>query len=210
MFHDRREAGRLLAEKLERYRGAHDVVVVGLPRGGVVCADEIAKALELPLDIIVPRKIGAPENKEFAIGAITEDEMEVLDDDTIETLNISRSSMKKAIEREMREAKRRLATYRHGRPPLDLSGKTVIIVDDGIATGLTMRASIQTAQRRGATKIVIAVPVLSNDTVQLLVRVCDELVYLDAPTYFGAVGMFYERFNQITDEEVMSTMNKRR
>lgn len=202
LFRDRHDAGKQLGTELKKYDRDPNAMVIGLPRGGVVTAAEVAKTLHLPLDIIVPRKIGAPGNPEFAIGAITEDGDPVLDEHILAMYGISSEQVQNIIQQERTEAARRLSVYRKNRPPLDLLGKTAILVDDGIATGATMRAAILSAKRKNAKKIVVATPVIASDTAEKLKTEADEVVALHAPEYFGAVGRFYETFDQTTDEEV--------
>ncbi len=208
IFKDRTDAGQKLAVALKQYKNAADTLILALPRGGVVVGFEVAKTLNLPLDIVVPRKIGAPGNPEFAIGAITETGEGIFDETTIATYGISQEYLDATIQKEKIEAERRLKLYRGTRPPLDLKNKTVLIVDDGLATGLTMRAAIKTVKQYGANKIVVAVPVTPPDTAELIKKEVDELIYLDAPILFGAVGAFYEEFAQTTDEEVVELLQK--
>lgn len=205
IFKNRTDAGLKLAEKLEKYKDVPNTVVLALPRGGIVVGYEVAKILNLPLDIVVPRKIGAPGNPEFAIGAVTESGEVILNE---EVLGISDEYLKTEVEKEKQEAERRLKLYRGGRPPLDLKNKTVIISDDGLATGLTMRAAIATAKKLGAKKIVVAIPVAPPDAVELIKKEVDEIFYLDASPLFGAVGAFYQEFGQTTDEEVIDLLKQ--
>jgi putative phosphoribosyl transferase len=207
-FLNRQDAGQKLAQVLKRYKNATNTIILALPRGGVVTGFEVAKTLNLPLDIVVPRKIGAPENPEFAIGAITETGEGIFDETTIATYGITRSYLDNEIAKEKIEAERRLKLYRGFRPPLNLTNKTVIIVDDGLATGLTMRAAITTVKKMGAAKIIVAIPVTPPDTAELIKKEADEIFYLDAPPLFGAVGAFYEEFAQTTDEEVIDLLKK--
>lgn len=206
IFSNREDAGRKLAEKLGKYKGKPDVVLLGLPRGGVVTANEVVKRLKLPLDIIVPRKIGAPGNPELAIGAITESGEGIFDEEIIKYVGADREYVERTVEDEKKEAQRRLKVYRGGRPPVDLREKTVILIDDGIATGSTMRAAIASVKAKKAGKIVVAVPVLARDTVKKIEKEVDELIYVDAPLFFGAVGSFYRTFDQTEDEEVIKIM----
>lgn len=205
-FRNRTDAGRKLAAALERYRTTKDAVIIALPRGGVVVGAEVAKALSLPLDIVVPRKIGAPGNPEYAIGAITESGEPVWDRQSVSLTDASEEYLHKTVEREQKEAQRRLTTYRGDRPPRTLRGKTVILVDDGIATGLTMRAAIATIRSEGAARTVLAVPVAAADSLGQLRREVDDVVCLYAPQWFGAVGAFYDAFEQTSDEEVVALL----
>ena len=208
VFSDRKDAGRKLAKKLEKYKEDPNAVLLGLPRGGVVTAYEISRKLKLPLDIVVPRKIGAPGNPELAIGAITESGEGIFNEETVQYTGASKEYIDKTVAEEKKEAQRRLDTYRGGKPGIDLKGKTVILVDDGIATGSTMRAAIVSAKAKKAAKVVVAVPVLPRDNVKKFEKEADELIYLDAPLFFGAVGAFYEKFDQTEDKEVVEIMKK--
>jgi putative phosphoribosyl transferase len=208
VFENRIDAGRQLAVALEKYKNTENAVILALPRGGVVVGFEVAKVLNLPLDIVVPRKIGAPGNPEFAIGAITETGEGIFDKTTITAYGINQEYIDNTVAAEKKEAERRLKTYRGARPPLDLKNKIVIIVDDGLATGLTMRAAIKTVKKYGAQKIVVAIPVTPPDTAEIIKKEVDEIIYLDAPPFFGAVGAFYEEFGQTTDEEVVELLER--
>jgi putative phosphoribosyl transferase len=208
IFKNRVEAGQKLAEKLKNYKDKKDIIILALPRGGVVTAYAVAKELNLPLDLVVPRKIGAPFNEEYAIGAITESGEGIFDQEAIATVGATKEYLDKKITEEKKEALRRLKTYRKNRPPLDLKDKTVIIIDDGIATGLTMRAAIKSVKEKNAKKIIVAVPVTAKESLETVKKEVDEVIYLDAPEYFGAVGAFYENFGQTTDEEVIDLMEK--
>lgn len=207
-FKDRKEAAQLLAQKLERYVDLPDGIVLGLPRGGVVTAFEIARSLRLPLDIVVVRKIGFPGNEEFAIGAIDENGKGLFNENIIKQYQVSEHYLNQAILQEKREAKRRLEVYRKGLPPLDLQGKTVILADDGIATGFTVRAAIKSVRSKGAKRVILAIPVAPVDVINALKREVDEVVVLDIPTPFMAVGLFYDKFPQTTDEEVIDLLHR--
>ncbi|MDP2181026.1 MAG: phosphoribosyltransferase family protein [Actinomycetota bacterium] len=202
MFRDRHDAGRQLAEELARFVGASDVVVLGIPRGGVVVGEEIARRLELPLDIIVTSKIGAPGNPEYAVGAVDPDGAVIANPyagySTAELEHLGRS-VRETIER-------RVQMYRSGRDDLDLEGKTVILVDDGIATGLTAMAAVEYIYRHGAKEIVLAVPVIASDTADRLEEMVDELITVEEPDIFYAVGQFYRSFEQTSDDEVLSAL----
>lgn len=201
IFKNRIEAGQKLAEKLGAYKNKKDAIVLALPRGGVVLGAEIAKILDLPLDIIVPRKIGHPENPEYAIGAITETGEGIFNE--AERARVDPKWLEGEIEKEKKEAQRRLKTYRGDRPPLNLKNKTVLIIDDGIATGLTMRAAIVSVRAQNPKKTVVAVPVSAQDSAETIKKEADDLVVLNTPLFFGAVGAFYENFPQTEDEEVV-------
>lgn len=195
-----------MAAALKKYNNSPNTIILALPRGGVVVGYEVAKKLNLPLDIVVPRKIGAPANPEFAIGAITEQGVGVFDEMIIGAYGITESYLQNEIKKEKAEAERRQKLYRGGRPPLDLKNKTVIIVDDGLATGLTMRAAVKSIKKSGTAKIIVAIPVTSPEAAELVKKEVDEIIYLEAPAFFGAVGSFYEEFGQTTDEEVIDLL----
>lgn len=205
-FRDRIDAGQKLALVLSEFAGKADTVVVALPRGGVVVGSEIADVLKLPLDIVVPRKIGFPGNPEFAIGAVAEEGEGIFDHEIIRQFGIPWKYIEEEIDKGRREAKRRLVLFRGENPPLDLREKTVILVDDGIATGATMRAAVLTLRKRGAAQIVVAVPVAASDSLARIEKEADRLVVLYAPDIFHAVGQFYAAFDQTTDEEVIELM----
>jgi putative phosphoribosyl transferase len=206
MFKDREEAGKRLASLLSAYKNAPDTLVLALPRGGVIVGAVLAQALHLPLDILSARKIGAPFNREFAIGAITETGEGVFSHDIIERLNISQEYLKTTIEREKQEALRRSEHYRQGKRALDVAHKTVILVDDGVATGSTLFAAIQSLKKKQTARLIVAVPVAPPDTFQKIEAEVDEAYAILKPPSFFAVGQFYERFGQTTDEEVIALL----
>jgi putative phosphoribosyl transferase len=209
LFKDRRDAGQKLAERLIQYKNKKDTIILGLPRGGVVVADEVASFLNLSLDLVVPRKIGAPGNPEYAIGAITEDDEGIFNMEVITTYGISSEYLKNEIEKEKREAERRLKIYRGKRPTLKtFKSKIVILIDDGIATGLTMKTAIRSVKKKGATKVIVAVPVAARDSLSEIKKEVDEIICLYSPEFFGAVGAFYEEFGQTEDGEVIEIMKK--
>lgn len=208
IFTDRKEAGEKLAEKLSAYKNSRDTIIMALPRGGVVIGFEIAKDLHLPLDIVVPRKIGAPYNPELAIGAITEDGQGIFHQEIIEMYGISPTYIAQEIEKEKKEAQRRLKLYRNNLPPTNLQGKTVLLVDDGIATAATIRAAIISVRVKQPSKIIVVTPVISPDSLEKIRKEVDEVIVLDAPYDFRAVGQFYKYFPQTTDEEVINLMKK--
>ncbi len=208
LYKDRIDAGRQLSEALQEYVGAADTIIIALPRGGVVVGYETARALNLPLDIVCPRKIGAPYNEEFAIGAITETGEGIINQEYVRDLQVSEEYLKKTIEEETQKAKWRLDHYRKGRPPRNLKNKRVIIVDDGLATGSTMRAAIKTVRAEQAREIIMAIPVSPPDTLEKLKNEVDKAVCLAAPHSFFAVGQFYNLFDQTSDEEVISLLEK--
>ena len=203
-FHNREEAGQQLAEKLAKYK-REKAVILALPRGGVVLGVEIAKALEAPLDLVIPRKIGHPHNPEYAIAAVTESGKLVANETEIAAFDPE--WFERAVQKEISEAKRRRQTYLQGKNPALLKGKTAIIVDDGVATGLTMRAAIKDVRARDPERIVVAIPVTPKDTAGILQREADELVVLDIPAmYLGAVGAYYQEFTQVEDGEVIKIL----
>ncbi len=198
-FENRKEAGIELAEKLERFKGK-DAVVLALPRGGVVVGYEIAKSLNIPLDIIITRKIGHPRSPEYAICAIAEDGHKLCNDKELN--NVDKEWFKKECIREQEEAKRRREIYTKDKRE-KLGGRTAIIVDDGVATGLTLRLAIEEVKHEKPKKIVVAVPVAPRETAEEVSREVDEFVTLEAPAiYLGAVGAYYREFDQVGDEEV--------
>lgn len=206
IFHDRAAAAELLVKKLTQFKSKPGTIVLALPRGGVVLGKIIADKLQLPLDIVVPRKIGAPENEEYAIGAITESGETVWNE--VERARVSASYVAKVIAEQQAEAKRRLALYRPPQKPRELRGKTVLLVDDGIATGLTIKAAIATVKQEGAAKIIIAVPVCPPDSKPELEALVDQVIVLNTPVIFGAIGNFYEQFGQVEDNEVIALLKK--
>ena len=208
IFKNRQDAGQKLAEKLSEFTNQKDTIILALPRGGVVTAFEIAKELNLPLDLVVPRKIGAPDNEEYAIGAITETGEGIFNQEAIVSLGVSQEYLNKKVAAEKKEAVRRLKTYRQDRTALNLKNKTVIIVDDGIATGLTMLAAIKSVKEKKAKKIIVAVPVSAKDSIEAIEKEVNEVICLQAPIFFGAVGAFYQDFGQTTDGEVIDLMKK--
>lgn len=205
LFKDRQEAGQKLAKILEDFKGKN-AIVLALPRGGVVVGAEIARALDLPLDIIVVRKIGLPESEEYAIGAIDIDGDGVWNEEELKKVN--KEWLAQKIQKEKEEAERRLNLYRQGRAPLDLKGKIAIIVDDGIATGLTIKSAIRYAQKLGAQKVVVASPMAPQETVDDLKKEADEIRVLETPAFFFAIGQFYEAFPQVEDEEVVKILKQ--
>lgn len=203
-FADRQDAGHQLAKALADHRRKKAVVVVALPRGGVVLGRVVADALQVPLDLVVPRKIGAPGNEEYAIGAITEEGDAVWNE--AEKALADTVYLESEVRKQQAEARRRLDLYRAGLPPRDLRGKTAIVVDDGVATGYTMLAAVATIRAAGAARIVIAVPVAPSDSVEKLKTAVDEVVVLETPRLFFAIGAFYGEFGQVDDETVIKLM----
>ncbi|MFQ5859048.1 MAG: phosphoribosyltransferase [Anaerolineae bacterium] len=206
LFADRQEAGQQLAERLEQLHLADDVLVLALPRGGVPVGYEVACALRVPLDVFVTRKIGAPENPEFAIGAVASDGTLILDERVVEQLGIPDDYVLSETEHQLMEIERRMGAYRGDRPPLQVEGRTVILVDDGIATGSTVRASLQALRKGNPGRLILAVPVGPPQTIEELRSLADEVVVLATPEPFWAVGRFYQSFEQTTDEQVVELL----
>jgi predicted phosphoribosyltransferase len=205
-FSDREDAGKQLAEALQKYK-EKDVVVYALPRGGVVCGAEVAKALGAPLDLLIGRKIGHPHNEEYAIGAVAEDGCSIMNENEIAEAN--KKWLAEAIDGQKKEARRRREKYLGDRSPIAADGKTAIIVDDGLATGLTMRLAIKELKPRNPKKIIVAVPVSPADTAEELKKEVDDVVALEAgPMFLGAIGTYYKNFPQLEDAEVIALMKK--
>lgn len=206
LYRDRADAGRELSRKLYLYRDRADVVVLGLPRGGVPVAFEVAQALRAPLDVFVVRKLGTPGQPELAMGAIASGGVRVLNEDVVKALHIPDAMIEEAAQFESEELRRREQTYRGHRPPVEVRGKTVILVDDGLATGSTVRAAAAASRQAGAQKIVVAVPVAAAASCEILRREVDELVCGAMPEPFWAVGEWYRDFEQTSDEEVRTLL----
>jgi len=207
IFANRTEAGQKLALRLRKYANRDDVIVLGVPRGGVPVAFEVAKGLRAPLDVFVLRKLGVPGREEFAFGAIASGGVRILDRDTVEGLGITGLDIQRVTLAEEKELERREQAYRGARPPLDISGLTAILVDDGIATGSSMRAAIRALRQMKPSRIVIAVPVAPVSTCNRLQLEADELVCLEMPEPFYGVGQFYDDFSQVSDEEVKDLLD---
>lgn len=207
LFIDRYDAGKKLVYPLIKYQNQPDTVVLGLPRGGVVVAYEVAHGLHLPLDITCPRKIGSPINPELAIGAITETGETFFNEDLIQRLAVPQSYILREMEKEKKVAIARTELYRRGKEPLDVKNKIVILVDDGLATGATMKAAIQSIKKSGAAKIIVAVPVGPSDTLHEIKQLVDEAICLATPAFFSAVGQFYENFLSTEDSEVIALLS---
>ena len=206
-FANRVDAGKRLTSELRNLIGKN-AIVLAIPRGGVVVGYEIAKALNLPLDVIIPRKIGAPDNPELAIGAMTEDGSIILDKNLVSYLGVSQDYIGEASEQQKNEILRRLKLYRGNELYPNLRGKDVIIVDDGIATGSTMKAALASVKNKGARTVIVAVPVGPPSTIDELKKQADKVVCPYTPEYFQAIGQFYVDFEQTTDEEVIQLLKQ--
>jgi len=208
IFRDRTDAGRFLAKKLARYQGRSDVLVLALPRGGVPVAFEVAKFLEAPLDVFLVRKLGFPGHEEAAMGAIASGGVIVLNEDMLHGISIPDYIIQDVAQRERQELKRREELYRAGKPDIDVQGRTIILVDDGLATGSTMRAAARALRKQNPQRLIVAVPVGAPDTCEEFRSEVDEVICGAAPDAFRAVGMWYEDFSQTTDEEVQSLLDE--
>ncbi len=208
LFQNRSEAGRVLAERVRPYVRDPDVLVLALPRGGVPVAFEVARALGAELDVFLVRKLGMPGEEELAIGAIASGGIRVLNRELIDHLHVSEDVIDRATEREARELERREELYREGRPAIPVHGRTVVVVDDGLATGASMLAASRALRSQGAKKIIVAVPVAARQTCDQLRREVDEIVCAETPQPFAAVGIWYEDFSQTTDEEVRELLEQ--
>lgn len=207
LFRDRKDAGVQLAEKLAAYAQDPTVLVLGLPRGGVPVAYEVARALGAPLDVFVVRKLGVPGHRELAMGAIASGGVRVINPDVLRTLNISSVVIEMAAAQEQQELERQERAYRDDRPFPDLKDRTVIIVDDGLATGSTMRAAVQALRKSGPARVIVAVPVGAAETCRSLAQEADEVVCCSIPDSFYAVSIWYEQFDQTTDQEVRDLLD---
>ena len=208
IFADRREAGRFLAGKLTDYADRPDVLVLALPRGGVPVAYEVARALHAPLDVFLVRKLGLPGREELAMGAIASGGVLVLNEDVVRALRIPQDVLESVIVAEQEELERRERIYRGDRPPPDVRGRTVILVDDGLATGSTMRAAVAALRRQAPARIVVAVPIGAPETCAEFEREADDVVCAVTPQPFHAVGLWYGDFSQTTDEEVHDLLER--
>lgn len=207
-FRDRREAGQKLAEALSFLEGRKDVLVLGIPRGGVVVAAEVARALGAPLDVFITRKIGAPGNPELAIGAVASSGELVIDEGLVLGLGVSPRYVEEETERQKQEIARQMTLYRGHRPPPQLTGKTVVLIDDGVATGATTLAALRALRATDPAELILAIPVGPPDTVERLSAEADRVVCLHTPAWFWAVGAFYEDFSQTPDEEVIRLLQE--
>jgi len=210
IFANRQEAGRLLAAELTKYADRDDAIVLGLPRGGVPVAAEVARALRLPLDVLVVRKLGAPGQEELAIGAIGEGGVRVVNEQLVRNLGLDDGDINRIAAKEERELRRRVSAYRGRHEALAVEDKIVLLVDDGVATGATMRAGLQALKAAGAARVIAASPVGAADSVAVLEEDADEVVVLQTPEWFSAVGQWYEDFGQTTDDEVRGILAENR
>jgi putative phosphoribosyl transferase len=206
-FEDRKAAGRALAEHLRGYVGRSDVLVLALPRGGVPVAFEVAEALGAPLDLFLVRKLGTPGHPELAMGAIASGGIRVLNEDVIRWHGITSAAIDAVAREEQQELERREAAYRGGRPPVAIEGRVIILIDDGVATGSTMRAAVQAVRQRKPASVVVAVPVGARETCEELSAIADEVVCARTPAPFAAVGQWYLNFEQTSDEQVRQLLS---
>lgn len=206
MFIDRSDAGRALASRLSQYRGRDNVIVLGLPRGGVPVAYEVARALNAPLDVLVVRKLGLPSQPELAMGAIASGGASYINQEVIGLAQVRRAQLDEVVARESEELRRRELLYRKDRPPLELRGRVVIVVDDGIATGASMHAAALALRTLAPEKLIVAVPVAPPDAAQRLGDAVDEFICIESPEGFAAVGQFYQQFGQTSDAEVCTLL----
>lgn len=206
MFQDRTDAGRQLADLLRREDVEVDIVL-GIPRGALPVARPVADGLGVPLDIVVASKIGSPNNPELAVGAVASDGTSWLNEELVDRLNVSDEYVERERDREGENARQKSERYRDGREPPELAGKAVVIVDDGIATGATARACLRQVAEAGAERVILAVPVGSPDVIEDLSTDADEVIAVQSPPHFGSVGQFYERFEQVSDEEAMAYLS---
>lgn len=207
-FTDRREAGRELASRLAHYKGRDDLVVLALPRGGVPVAFEVARALGAPMDVFIVRKLGLPGHRELAMGAIASGGVRVLNDDVVRWYGVPESIIDAVAAEEQAELERRAAAYRDGKPPIDLQGRVVLLIDDGLATGSTMKAAVQAVRAYRPSRVVVAVPVGARETCRELGAAADEVVCARTPEPFSAVGQWYRDFSQTTDAEVRALLHE--
>jgi len=208
IFTDRSDAGKQLAKELSKFKGQDDVIVLGLPRGGVPVAFEVAEALKLPLDVFIVRKLGVPGQSELAMGAIASGDIQVLNDSVVRRAGISDAQIEEVAEQEKEELKKREKAYRGARPDINLQGKTVLLVDDGLATGASMRAAISALREHNPDKIIVAVPTAPPDTCQEFEPEVDQIICLRTPSPFWGVGGSYQNFSQTTNEEVRNLLNR--
>jgi len=210
LFEDRVDAGKKLAKELSKYANRSDVLILALPRGGVPVAFEVAKELNVKMDVFIVRKLGVPGNEELAMGAISSDNVLVLNEDIVKSFQIPERVINMVAGNELKELERREHTYRGDRPKPEISGSTVILIDDGLATGATMRAAASAIKTKNPAKIVVAVPTGAPDTCELFKREVDEVICIATPEPFYGVGAWYGNFSQTTDEEVCELLDKAR
>lgn len=208
LFDDRRDAGRKLAERLRRYAGRDDVVVLGLPRGGVPVAYEVARALDAPLDVCMVRKLGVPGHEELAMGAVAYGGVRVVNEVAVESLGIDERIVDAVTRREMRELERRQELFRGGRPPLDVEGRVVILVDDGLATGSTMQAAVAAVRALSPARVIVGVPVGAPEVCASFRTLADDVVCVETPSPFFGVGLWYRDFSQVSDEVVKALLEE--
>jgi len=208
VFQNRVEAGKQLATKLQKYKGIENLLVLAIPRGGVVVGRELAKALGCPLDVIVTKKIPAPGNPELAVGAVGAIGEPVINEELGAKVGADESYIKHQIVNIKNEIKRREKIFRGDKPPLDLKDKIVILTDDGVATGATMAAAVEIVRQQEPKKIIVAVSVIAKDSLEKIAALADEVIYLQAPELFFAVGQFYREFEQVSDKEVLRYLSK--
>lgn len=206
-YRDRRQAGAELARRLGHLKGRNDLVVLALPRGGVPVAYEVARALEAPVDVFVVRKLGLPGHPEYAMGAIASGGVRVLNDDAVRLYRIPNVVIDQIAADEQTELERRERAYREDRPPIDLCGRVVVLIDDGLATGSTMKAAVEAVRAHAPATVIVAVPVGSPDTCREFAAIADEIICAREPDHFAAVGQWYDDFQQTTDEEVRALLH---
>jgi len=208
LFKDRVDAGKKLAKELSKYANRSDVLILALPRGGVPVAFEVAKELNVEMDIFIVRKLGVPGNEELAMGAIASDDIRVLNEDVVSSFHIPDRIIAVVAANELREIERRERAYRKNRPKPEIEGKTVILIDDGLATGATMRAAVEAIKSKSPAKIIVAVPTAAADTCLFFKEKVDEIICVATPEPFYGVGAWYGDFSQTTDEEVCELLDK--
>lgn len=208
VFKDRRDAGKQLAEELSEYKGQSNLIVLGLPRGGVPVAYEVAEALNAPLDVFIVRKLGVPGQPELAMGAIASGNIRVMNDNVVRRAGISDEQIDKVVQQEKKELKKREKAYRGARADINLQGKTALIVDDGLATGASMKAAISALREHNPEKIVVAVPTAPKDVCQEFEAEVDQIICLHTPSPFWGVGGSYQNFSQTSNEEVRDYLNR--
>jgi putative phosphoribosyl transferase len=208
LFQDRQDAGRRLAKELSHYAGRSDVVVLALPRGGVPVAFEVAQALAAPLDIFLVRKLGVPGHEELAMGAIASGGVRVLNQEVVQTLDIPAALIDAIAQREQRELERREQAYRGNHPPAEIAGRIAILIDDGLATGASMRAAVAGLRRQQPAKIIVAVPTAAPESCEMFEQEVDEIICAETPQPFYGVGLWYRNFSQTSDAEVRTLLQQ--